>query len=108
MLSDKEQKELQRSYHREYYPKNKARLNARHKKWQADNADKKKAYDQEYYAQNKDRLNTTARTWQRANPDKCVEYSQRFMDTHPDAYIAKVMYQHLKRLVKKDGLWENE
>lgn len=55
-ITDKEVKEAQRKYYRDYYKKNKERIRERQNQWRAENSDKVAEYNRNYWKRKAEEL----------------------------------------------------
>lgn len=69
--------EAEKEYRREYYRKNKARLNAQMKAWREENRDRHLEMTRQWYVENKEKHDAATAAWSAANLDKKRLYAQR-------------------------------
>jgi phage-related minor tail protein len=76
----REQKMTSKEYQKEYYQKNKKRIDERHKKYKKSNKEKVKLYQKEYdakrYEKNKEEIKAQKRERDKKRKDKIKEYYQ--------------------------------
>ena len=68
-----------KEYSKEYYLKNKDRINAAHRKWRRKNWEFIKEWDREYYLKNKEQIDKSHRKWALNNKEKMNKSRNRYV-----------------------------
>ena len=72
-------KELKRKkYEKEYYQKNKERINKRNIDWNRKNPEKKKLISRLYYLKYKQEINQKSKEWRKSHPERAKEYKHQY------------------------------
>lgn len=70
---------------REYYHKNKEKVNLRRKLWREQNSEKQKEYDAEYEKNNKEKRKEKNKQWRLNNPEKYLANKHEYLNRHTEA-----------------------
>lgn len=96
-----ERKEKQR----EYYIRNKKRINERHREHYNKNKQEYIERQKQYRRKNRDAVRERAKKWRKANSDKCYGYTKKWVEKNKDV-VAKRKREY--RLKNKDKIAEYE
>jgi hypothetical protein len=92
------------SYNKNYYEKNKKRIQARHKKWRLKNKEYIKIKSKQYRDQNKEKCSLAQKEWRLKNLKHCQQYYEKNKERRKK-YIKQWRLENKKSVAEKMWAW---